>query len=385
MSKTDHVVIIGAGVAGLAAAVSLDMAGVRATVYEGRCDNTDTGISFVIRESGLRVLGDIGVLDAVRKHSFPMPKRFFTPGCPGYTENDWADYGTGNRSISREDLLGILRAEVRHRAIEVCHGKRLHSLQQHPESVVASFADGTRAESDLLIGADGRSSVTRGCIFPSVRLQHARAWCVYGHSGIDDLDPASRTALEEGAGLVMFDAELGFLAYRDDPQLPRKVTWMLFGGTERKIPTKSFELVDREMLMRELEDGLRKHSPVAADIVAATLRVAPTQVFTLPALPAWSAGRVALIGDAAHPVDPIIGAGTAFALEDAIYVAKMLREHHYLDAFYYLHADRHHRVDEMIARSAAGLEASMRLATFEIGWDLPDEVTPAELVPAPNR
>ncbi|MCO1580519.1 FAD-dependent monooxygenase [Crossiella sp. SN42] len=256
--------------------------------------------------------------------------------------------------------------------------------------MLASFTDGTQAEGGLLVGADGRGSVTRTCIFPEARLLHSQEWAVYGHSDIQRLDPAPGAALARGAGLMVDLADALFMAYRDDPQASRNVTWLLGGPTDRKIPAKNFELLDRGILLRELDDLLRRRSPVAADIVAASSKLAPTQVFTLSPLPAWSCGRVALIGDAAHPVQPVTGTGTTFALEDAMYLARMLREHHYLDAFYYLHADRHHRIEEMISRAgnkSPGVDmelGSMRLNSFDINWEKPDDVPLTELVPAPN-
>ncbi|MCO1580516.1 FAD-dependent monooxygenase [Crossiella sp. SN42] len=391
MSKTDHVVVIGAGVAGLAAAVSLDMAGVRATVYDARPDHTDAGVSFLIRDSGLQVLDEIGLLDEVIRHSYTMPSRFFTADPSGaeleYGHDNWEEFGPASRSLSRATLLDILAKEARRRGIEIRFGKRLHSLRQHPQFVVASFTDGSQAESDLLIGADGRGSAVRACVFPQVPLQHTGGWHIYGHANTDGSDTAACAALEQGEGWLESFAGVIFMAYRDDPFDSRKVTWSLSGTTDRKIPAKSFELLESGVLLKNLETSVRNHSLALADFVAASTRIAPTQVLTLPSLPAWSSGRVALIGDAVHPIQPITGTGASFALEDGIYLAKMLREHQYLDAFYYLHADRHHRIHEMNTRvdftqATTSMEPDiMRLDHFDVHWDQADEVGLPDLVP----
>ncbi|MEU9059234.1 NAD(P)/FAD-dependent oxidoreductase [Streptomyces sp. NPDC048430] len=385
MGKIDHVLVVGAGVAGLTAAICLDTAGIRATVHEAQPEGSEAGASFVIRGSGWQVLAGMGLLEEVERRSLPMPHRFFSLGGPTGKDVIYDNEALGEgsvldaRAIDRSTFMAILLTEARRRGIEIHYGRRLHRLDQHPESVTATFTDGSRADGDLLIGADGRGSITRSCIFPHTRLRHARGWNVYGRAHTGDLDPVLAAELHTGATFMHFIGDMSFLAYRDDPQSAERFTWLLSGRTTRKIPAKSFELLDRGVLVKELDEGLRPHSWAAADVVAASTRLAPTQVFHLPPLPAWSQGRVALIGDAVHAADPMTGTGTSLALEDGMYVAKMLREHHYMDAFHYLHADRHEAAEKINAsldpdrvEFDAELEA-VASYRFDVDWDQADE------------
>ncbi|MFE7841267.1 FAD-dependent oxidoreductase [Streptomyces sp. NPDC057474] len=404
MSKTDHVLVVGAGVAGLTAATCLNMAGIRATVYEAQPEHVDAGASFAIGEHGQRVLARIGLLEEVRRHSMPMPERFFTVGGPSGKEIEYTPMDTDigqsmeHRCIDRSTFIRILLAEARRRGVEIVYGKRLHQLDQQPESVVATFTDGSRAEGDLLIGAEGRGSITRSLIFPHARLQHAQGWSIYGRAETHGLEESLKAELERGSSLMYHAGDLMCLAYRDDPLNASQITWLLMGRSTRKIPAKSFELLDQDTLLKQLNEGLRPHPPLIADIVAASTRIAPTQVFHLPPLPAWSQGRVALIGDAVHAADPLTGFGTTFALEDGMYVAKMLREHHYIDAFYYLHADRHENAEKINThidpeRDYSKLDyedmqsgyATMASYHFDLDWDLSDHRPMNTLldVPAP--
>lgn len=87
------------------------------------------------------------------------------------------------------------------------------------------------------------------------------------------------------------------------------------------------------------------------EIISSSERVLPKQLYHTEPLPSWSLGRTALIGDAVHTTSPLTGYGTSFALEDGMYLAKMLKEHDYPDAFYYYEYDRRERV-ELIKETA---------------------------------
>lgn len=396
MNRTEHVLIVGAGVAGLTAAICLDMAGIKATVYEARPAHTEEGASYLIRNHGQRVLERMGLIEEFGRHTLPMPLRFFTTQGPTGEEvvrtpmdmdADAGDIGAA-ACIDRSTFVGILVAEARRRGVEIVYGKRLHTLVQDPESVSAHFADGTRAVGEVLIGADGRGSVTRSLLFPHARLAYTGGWNVYGRSRTDDLAPAPVAELTEGASFFHMDGSLSCMAYRDDALDPGNITWLLSGTSPRKLPAKDFELADREVLLKELEQGLRPGLPFFADIIKASTRIAPTQVFHLPPLPAWSQGRVALIGDTVHAADPMTGMGTTLALEDGMYVAKMLREHHYFDAFYYLHADRHRAAEQINTeidpdRSDDNPSQALNSYRFDVDWDLTDERPVSALLAAP--
>ncbi|GAA4883932.1 NAD(P)/FAD-dependent oxidoreductase [Saccharopolyspora cebuensis] len=386
MSRTEHVLVVGAGVAGLTAAICLDMAGIRATVHEARPEHADVGASYLIRNHGQRVLDRMGLLDEVNRHALPMPLRYFTlQGSSAdevvYPPSDM-DHEEGGISqavcIDRSTFVNILLAEARRRGVVIAYNKRLHTLEQGTDAVTAVFTDGSRAEGDVLIGADGRGSATRSVLFPHARLAYTGGWNVYGRSRTETLAAAPAAELVGGAAFMHTVQGLSCMAYRDDALDPANITWLLSGTTARKLPAKDFELADRQVLLKELEEGLRHRSPFFADIIRASVRTAPTQVFHLPPLPAWSQGRVALIGDTVHAADPMTGMGTTLALEDGMYVAKMLREHHYIDAFYYLHADRHQAAEEFNAeldpdRIDDNPSRALNSYRFDVNWDLADE------------
>jgi 2-polyprenyl-6-methoxyphenol hydroxylase-like FAD-dependent oxidoreductase len=91
------------------------------------------------------------------------------------------------------------------------------------------------------------------------------------------------------------------------------------------------------------------HSPVEA-LIAATSNLLRMNVYDVRSLPTWHRGRVTLIGDAAHAVSPNAGQGAALALEDAMYLAKMLRdEADFTAAFARFERDRKPRAERVVA------------------------------------
>jgi 2-polyprenyl-6-methoxyphenol hydroxylase-like FAD-dependent oxidoreductase len=91
------------------------------------------------------------------------------------------------------------------------------------------------------------------------------------------------------------------------------------------------------------------HQPIPA-LIQATDSIVKLNVFDIASLPVWWHGRVALIGDAAHAVSPNAGQGASMALEDAMYLAKLLsRSEDYGQVFAQFERDRKPRVERIVA------------------------------------
>ncbi|MFE3826273.1 FAD-dependent oxidoreductase [Streptomyces sp. NPDC059092] len=384
MSSDEHVLIIGGGIAGVAMSICLDKAGIHSTVYEGYPHHKHAGASFVVAPNGQRILQSLGLGAELAANSVPDPGRirFFSS-----IDEEIASFhlppqnatGTPDVCVERAELLRILLGEAARRGIQVHYGKRLFSLEQGPQSVTAHFEDGSQATGSLLIGADGAKSRVRSALFPHVQLQHKKTWAVYGKGSADCLTAEERELIEKE--LVVYEKDgLNVLLYQDHPTKPENYAWLLTGKTERKIPSKNFEHKPKDELRADLAKLFADWTGPVPRMVATSRALTPVQLFRIGRLPSWSSGRVALIGDAVHTTNPISGLGVTLALEDALHLSRMLREHDYQDAFFYYCADRQPQVDEILEAIPDLFDSITSLLSwpeyaFPIDWSANDDAS----------
>ena len=125
------------------------------------------------------------------------------------------------------------------------------------------------------------------------------------------------------------------------------------GGLPREMPYSEAELksLSSEVLRKQLTDRYGDYYSPIPTLIARTRDIIALNVFDIQSLPRWHDGRVMLIGDAAHAVSPNSGQGGSLALEDAMYLAKLLRDWgaDYAEAFARFEHDRKPRVERIVA------------------------------------
>jgi FAD-dependent urate hydroxylase len=158
--------VIGGGIGGPVAAMALQRAGIQATVYEATEVPADyAGLFLNTSSNGLDVLRTLGIDVTRRADGFPMPQMVMWSGT-GKRLGEVANGvrlpdGTVSVAVKRGLLQRVLRQEAERRGVRFEFGKRLDTYQVGGGEVVARFTDGTQAEGDLLLGADGIHSATR--------------------------------------------------------------------------------------------------------------------------------------------------------------------------------------------------------------------------------
>lgn len=323
MSAT-RVAIVGGGIAGLAAALALSGRGFAITVFERRTGFAETGAGIQLSPNASRVLAALGLEPALRRVAIETQAVAVRSLASGRKIGEVAlgaamrrRFGAPYWSVARADLHTVLLDAVRgRRDVALRFGRTCSSLDDGAEAVTLAIetASGAResVEADLVVGADGIGSRVRPAIGDSR---------VPGYSG--------------------------YLAYRAtvpaealaDPELGR--TSGLWLGRRAHLvhyPIASGRRVNI-VAIAEGRDPLEGWSaPVAAEIVRAAFDQACDPIRALVALPTeWSAwsldelpvqlmgrGRVALVGDAAHPVLPYLAQGGGLAIEDAAVLAAAL-------------------------------------------------------------
>lgn len=342
--------IIGCGIGGPTLAMALQRAGIDAVVYEAYPRTADNVGSFLnIASNGLDALKVLGAHEAVLAAGVPTPRMTMWSGTGkrlGEVANGLRlDDGTVSHTIQRADLYRIVRDEAAARGIAIEYGKRLVAREETGDGVVARFSDGTEAAGDLLIAADGVHSATRSILDPQAPAPRYTGLLSFG--GIVD-DPAGDS--EPGTYHMVF-GKRAFFGHTTDTQ---GRTWW-FANLPCKDEPSAAELAGtreaewQKRLVRAFEDDAGR----AAELVAQSPPGRAMPVYDLPPVPVWHSGRTLLTGDAAHATSPSSGQGASLAIEDALVLAKCLRDlPGHEAAFARFEALRRPRAERVVAYSA---------------------------------
>jgi 2-polyprenyl-6-methoxyphenol hydroxylase-like FAD-dependent oxidoreductase len=368
-----HALIIGGGIAGAVTAMALKKAGITATVYEAYpVGADDIGAFLTIMNNGVDALRAIDAHHTVIENSFPANTiEFYSAGGEHHGSQvigDGADVN-GPRTLTRATLYRALHDEAAHRGIQLAHGKRLMDATTEPDGrVVASFADGTRAEGNLLIGADGLHSATRSIIDPDAPgPRYAGLNVAYGYAHDSSLPAAANS-------YRMIEGSQGFFGYTTAPD---GETWWFARLAGPELTKSQIADTSPEQVKQRLADTFANDDTPASRIVHATGdTIFMSNAYDVPATPVWHAGSMVLVGDAAHAASPAAGQGASMALEDSVILAKCLRDVPDIQqAFRSYERLRRGRVERLVAASAAQGTRATRSESREwlyrhhINWD----------------
>lgn len=320
-----RVLVIGGGIAGTAAALALDKAGLDVAVYEAHPDSAeDIGAFLTLASNGLRALAQLDATPAVTALGFPLTTMRLLDAGGG--EVGRAPLGEADdpalryRCLRRGELNAALQAEAARRGIEFVHGARLTSVEDGPGGVTAHFTDGGRATGDLLLGADGLNSTVRRATAPTAQPRYAGQRVFYGYS-----TSAPAAGEDESACITMIRGSAASFGCTTSPH--GETYWFARVGADAPLTADEIAHAAPAQWRDLLVPLLRKDATPAADIVAATR--APVLVTNATEMPnglPWRSGRTLLVGDAAHAASPATGQGASMALEDAVILAKCLRD-----------------------------------------------------------
>ena len=385
--------VIGGGIAGPVAAMALRKAGIDATVYEAH-PTPDTGIggSLAIAPNGLAALRTVDAQDAVLAAAIPIVgtvlviggRRVEMPGLTGLPPV---------QLIHRGDLHRGLRERAAAGGVPFVHGARLVDVTDTPAGVTATFADGSTATADVLIGADGVHSRVRTLIDPDAPgPRYTGLTSCEAHADLDAPgDPGTIT--------FVFGRRAYYLYW---PRPGGGTTWGANLPCHRPLSLTEARARPNETWLQTLRETYADDDP-GRQLARATspehLQVTGS-THIMPSVPRWHRGRMVLVGDSVHAPSNSSGQGASLSVESAVELARCLRDlPDHTAAFTAYEALRRRRVEKIAAAAArinrtkapgpvarAVLPVAMRILTrtalrpertlgpvqrFRIDWDEP--------------
>jgi len=308
-------IVVGGGVGGLSAAIALSRLGVECAVYERGARIGQGGTALTLWPNALRALEKLGLDAAVLRHADPLILgEVLTWRGRRLTTVDLAEMsrrsGRPLICMRRSDLYGELLTKLGD--VPIHTGRRCVSYARQGRSVVARFDDGSEAEGDILIAADGIRSRLRHALLGADPLRYV-GWMTW--RGVADLP---RGTFPSGLYREFFGrgSRFGVFAIRDDV-----VYW--YGTLNAEADDRP--PIDPSHRAEAIAHFTGWPDPAVA-VIAATADgdLVRTGVYDTEALARWTDGQVALLGDAAHPMTPDLGQGACQAIEDSLCLADSL-------------------------------------------------------------
>jgi len=355
MPAVDSVLIVGAGVAGCAAAILLAEAGVRVELIDQNPEVANRGSGITLQGNALRVFRQLGVWETLLEQGFAFNTvGFRAPDPQGTLMVEVPDARTGGPDLPatlgmpRPALASVLVDRAREVGVEVRLGRKYAGHDDNSSNVTAVFDDGSRSDYDLIIGADGVHSRVRAelGIDADITPIGMGIWRMF----LPRPESIARTDLVYGGASYIAGycptSEDSLYAYLVQEASPTDAGLSHDAGVER---------------FRELSEAY--HGPwddlrpfITTDRYL-NYAVFESHVVDGP----WNKGRVVIIGDAAHSCPPTLAQGAAQALEDAAVLAEIL-----IAADVLTDATLGSFVDRRLPRVSAVVAASVQLCDWLI-------------------
>jgi salicylate hydroxylase/6-hydroxynicotinate 3-monooxygenase len=324
LRKDTSIAIIGAGIGGLAVAAALRQAGIDSIVYEQAETFARVGAGIQQSPNAMKVHRGLGIEARLRDAGFAPTSSLNRDAISGKVTNDHPlgraveeRYGAPYLTLHRGDLHAALADIVP--ADTIMHGKKLARITEHGQRATLAFADGSAADADLVIGADGAHSLARDYVVGpeqprfTGKLAYRTTFSAARLRGVDIGSSRTKWWGKDRHIVIYYVTATRDEIYFTTSQ-PEQADWM----TRESWSIKGD--------LSELRAAfLHFHSDVQA-VLAAAPEVHKWGIYERDPLPRWSKGRVTLLGDACHPMTPYMASGAAMALEDAVVLSRCLAD-----------------------------------------------------------
>lgn len=324
MSSALRIAIVGAGIGGLAAASLLKRAGHEVTVYEQAPRFTRVGAGIQMAPNAVKVLRKLGVEGRLRKTAFQSERALSREWNTGRITGDLTlgrevekKFGAPYLFLHRADLHAMLESVVPPGVVRL--DTRVNAIAQDGRGVTLVLAGGSRAHADVLIGADGVHSFVREQLLGPEQPRFTgrvayRATYPAARLGDASITPVRTKWWGPDRHMVIYYVT----AARDEiyfvTSLPESAEWMT---------PESWSAIGN---LQQLKEAYAGFHPEVQAVLNACPEVHKWALLDRDPLTRWHEGRIALLGDACHPMTPYMAQGAASALEDAAVLSRCFEQ-----------------------------------------------------------
>ena len=319
MARPLGIAIVGAGMGGLAAAAALQRVGIEVDVYEQAEQFARLGAGIQVGCNAMKVLRTLGLEQRMRQQSF-YPR--------SWNNRDWRTgevkfdmifgksaeqkFGAPYLLAHRGDLHAALASAVPAGCIRLGH--KLIGLDETSERIKLTFANGTIATADAVVGADGVHSIVRDILFGASSVNFT------GRIAYRTTYPASLLGGEKIDDCTKWWGEdRHIVIYYVKPD--RSEVYLVTSQPEPEFRIESWSAKGD---VKELRKAFAGFSFEVERVLAACPDVHKFAIVERDSLDHWAEGRVTLLGDACHPMTPYMAQGAAMAIEDAAVLSRCL-------------------------------------------------------------
>lgn len=306
-----RVIIVGAGIGGLSAAIALRHHGIDAVVLEQATELTEIGAGIQIASNGSLILRELGIeaaLAAVGTQPDAYDYRDLATGRQLYYAplgpEAAARYGAPMYNVHRADLIEILARTLPVGVVRL--GVKVAGIGQNADCAWVALDNGERVEGDLIVGADGIHSIVRNALRGPEKTQFSNIlmW--------RSLIPASKL---EGLHLPVrgnnwFGPGRTVISYWVRPDLYSILASVPATEVQRESWTDSGDIAELKRSFSGSEPTVRKlFEQIETSFI--------TGMYYRDPIDQWTTGRITLLGDAAHAMVPFLAQGACQSIEDA--------------------------------------------------------------------
>jgi salicylate hydroxylase len=318
MHEPLRIAIVGGGIGGLAVALALRARGQEVTVYEKAAEFTEIGAGLGVAPNALRLLDGVGLGDQIRKIGSPRSiatVRTWQGDVLPVVNWPYASAHSGvDYTVHRAELQSVLVNALPFEVLRLGH--RAVAAEEAADGVRVSFANGARAEADVVVGADGIHSTMHAAVGVQSRPTSEHVMAYRG------LIPTERLTWVDDAkhGAMWVGPRRSFLCF--PVSAGRLMNVVAFVPTDHDAE-ESWSAPGEVSALAAEYAGWDAPVGETIDALESTFRWG---IYDRAPLPRWSTPRMTLLGDAAHAMVPHLGQGANQSIEDGFALAVLLQD-----------------------------------------------------------
>ncbi|KAJ5541420.1 hypothetical protein N7494_006496 [Penicillium frequentans] len=321
------VIIVGAGLGGLACAIACCREGIDVVVLEKSPEAQEAGAGIQIPPNGGRIMRELGVFSKLLEKGAKVQEVEFRRYDDGHSlrimpfgDDITHEFGVPWLIIHRADYHQVLLEEAIRLGVKFQWGATVENvLTDGPEVILAG---GERVSGDVVIGADGIGSTVRNILLGDtvslIETGDLAYRAVFKREQLEALNDDKVTELCQRVGVTSWlgpDKHTIFYPVRDGEEL--NLVLLRPDTFNQASHREKGDIYEMRESYADWDETLRK-------IISCVPSVDKWKLSNLPELPLWSKGAVALLGDACHPTLPYQAQGAAMAVEDGALIGKLL-------------------------------------------------------------